>query len=80
MLRNVDRWLVTDVSGRLIGSKAKQSFWIALTLRMELIGCAETSVTTNLRCVTLGSLNTLTVWKSGYRYRNVRKKIKERVS
>jgi hypothetical protein len=50
MLHSVDRKLATDVSGQPIGPIFKgQAAWL---LKMGPIGCPETSINTNLRCVT----------------------------
>jgi hypothetical protein len=61
MLHSVDRWLVTDVSGQSIGPifKGQSVLFLdclilmdCLVLEYETMGCHETPVTVNMRCVT----------------------------
>jgi len=53
----MDLYLFTDISGRLIGTifkgqAVKEDVWTAWPLKMGPIGFPETSLTTNIRCVT----------------------------
>ena len=56
MLHSVDFYLVTDVSGQFnsptFNGQAAHEVIDCLTLEVGQIGCPETSVTTNIRCVT----------------------------